>query len=470
MTDKVYDVAVIGSGPGGYVAAFRAADLGLSVALIDQDPLPGGVCLQRGCIPSKALLHAAAIVTEARESGDWGLTFAPPKIDLDKLRARKNAIVEKHSKGVLTLAKSRKVDFMQARASFKTPTTLALSGPAGNRELHFKHAILATGSQPVIPAALRVNDPRVMDSTAALDLPDIPKRLLVVGGGYIGLELGTVYAAIGSEVTVVEGLDRLLNGADADLARPVQQRAKLLFKDVRLATTVAKLEPGPAGVTAQLVSGDKKEPLVFDRVLIAVGRRPVADGLGLENTKIRPTAKGFVPVDAHRRTAEPTIFCIGDLAGEPMLAHKASHEGIAAAESIAGHDRTFEPRAIPAVVFTDPEVAWCGLTEDEAKKAGRPVHVAKFPWAASGRATTIGRNDGLTKLILDPDTERVLGVGITGVGAGDLISEGVLAVEMGAVAEDLAATIHPHPTLSETLMEAGEAAAGLATHIYNPKR
>lgn len=470
MSEKVYDVVVIGAGPGGYTAAFRAADLGLSVALVDQDPLPGGVCLQRGCIPSKALLHAARMITEAREGGAWGITFAPPEIDVAKLRARKNAIVEKHAKGVLTLAKSRKVDFIQGRAAFQSPTSLKLGVNGSARELRFKHAILATGSQPVIPAALRVNDPRVMDSTVALDLPDVPRRLLVVGGGYIGLELGTVYAALGSEVTVVEGLARLLGGADADLARFVAKRAGELFHQVRLATTVAGLTPTPGGIEAALETGGARETLTFDRVLIAVGRRPVSQGLGLENTQIKPDAKGFVPVDGNRRSAEPSIYCVGDLAGEPMLAHKASHEGIAAAESIAGHDRTFEPRAIPAVVFTDPEVAWCGLTEDDAKRQNRPVRIAKFPWAASGRATTVGRNDGLTKLVLDPETDRVLGVGIAGVGAGELISEGVLAVEMGAVAEDLALSIHPHPTLSETVMEAAEAAGGQATHVHSPKR
>jgi dihydrolipoamide dehydrogenase len=460
-----FDVVVVGAGPGGYTAAFRAADLGLSVALVDEDPLPGGTCLLRGCIPSKALLHAARLITDARAASGWGITFAPPQIDVAALRARKDAIVAKHANGVRTLAAGRRVTYVQGRAAFTSPATLRVGHNGSARELAFGHAILATGSQPVIPGALGASDPRIMDSAAALDLPDVPGRLLVVGGGYIGLELGTVYAALGSAVTVAEGLDRLLGGADADLARFVVQRAKSLFAAVHTQTRVTALDVRPEAIVATLERGAGREALPFDRVLVAVGRRPVSANLGLESTQIKPTDKGFVPVDTHMRTAEPTIFCIGDLAGEPMLAHKASHEGIVAAETIAGYAAEFTPRAIPAVVFTDPEVAWCGLTEDQARRQGRAVGVAKFPWSASGRATTLGRNDGLTKLVLDPKTQRVLGVGIAGAGAGDLIAEGVLAVEMGAVAEDLAATIHPHPTLSETIMEAAEAAEGRATHL-----
>lgn len=470
MTETLYDVIVVGAGPGGYAAAFHAADLGLVTALVDQDPRLGGVCLLRGCIPSKALLHAAKLVTEAAESAEWGIRFEKPAIDVSELRKKKEAIVNKHASGVATLAKSRKIDVVTGRATFANPTTLAIDGPEGKRELRCKHVILATGSRPVIPGALQVKDPRIMDSTGALDLPDIPKRLLVVGGGYIGMELGTVYDALGSEVTVVEGLARMLGGADADLVKHVQQRAQKRFHAVRFETTVQRLEPRPEGIAAVLKGAQGETTEIFDRVLISVGRRPNFENLGLENTKIKPTAKGFIPVDERMRTAEPNVFAIGDIAGDPMLAHKASHEGRVAAAVIAGKDAAMDVAVIPAVVFTDPEVAWCGLTEEEAKAQGRAVKVAKFPWSASGRATTLGRNDGLTKLILDPESERVLGVGIAGVGAGDLISEGVLAVEMGAVAEDVAQSIHPHPTLSETLMEAAEVAEGTPTHIHVVKR
>lgn len=465
-----YDVVVVGAGPGGYAAAFHAADLGLRTALVDQDPRLGGVCLLRGCIPSKALLHAARVITEAAEAEAWGIRYPKPEIDVAKLRAKKEQIVGKLAGGVQTLAKSRRVEVVTGRAVFVNPTTLAVTQGGERRELRANHVILATGSRPVVPAALQVDDARVMDSTGALDLPDVPRRLLVVGGGYIGMELGTVYDALGSAVTVVEGLPRLLNGADADLVRPVKQRAEARFHAVRYETTVRRLEPRAEGVAAVLQSAAGETTEVFDRVLIAVGRRPNFENLGLENTKIRPTSRGFVPVNERMQTAEPTVYAIGDLVGDPMLAHKASHEGRVAAAVIAGRDAAMDARAIPAVVFTDPEIAWCGLTEEEAKQQGREVKVAKFPWGASGRATTLARNDGLTKFVLDPETERVLGVGIVGVGAGELISEGVLAVEMGALAEDVAASIHPHPTLSETLMEAAEAAEHTATHIFMPKR
>ncbi|MDF0675964.1 MAG: dihydrolipoyl dehydrogenase [Nitrospira sp.] len=470
MAESQYDVAVIGAGPGGYAAAFHAADIGLRTALIDQEPQLGGVCLLRGCIPSKALLHAAKLITDAAEAESWGIHFEKPKIDLETLRERTRGTIGKLTKGVRTLADSRKVDVFQASAAFTNPTTLTLSGPNGTTTLSCSHAILATGSRPAVPNSLKLNDPRVMDSTSALDLPDVPGRLLVVGGGYIGLELGTVYEALGSEVTIVEMLSRLLNGADPDLVRPLQQRLQRRFKAIKLNTKVAALEVRQGGIAATLEGPEGTNLEVFDRVLVAVGRKANTEQLGLEHTKVAVSEKGFVQVDRRLRTAEPTIFAIGDVIGEPMLAHKATHEGLVAARVIAGREATFDPAAIPAVVFTDPEIAWCGLTEEAAKAAGQAVKVTRFPWAASGRAATMGRNDGLTKLVCDAESGRILGVGLCGVGAGELIAEGVLAVEMGAVAEDLAASIHPHPTLSETVMEAAELFHGQATHFHPSKR
>jgi dihydrolipoamide dehydrogenase len=463
-----YDVAVIGGGPGGYAAAFKAADLGLRTAVIEQDPQLGGVCLLRGCIPSKALLHAARLITEAEEAQAWGIQFEKPKLDLEALRRRMQAIVGKLTKGVQTLAASRKVDVIHARATFKNATTLSLSGAGGERDLAFAHAIVATGSRPAIPASLTLDDPRVMDSTGALELPDVPARLLVIGGGYIGLEMGTVYEALGSEITVVEALPHLLNGADPDLVRPLQLRMQRRFKAIKLNTKVEKLDARKNGIAVTCTGPDGSTTDVFDRVLVAVGRRPNTEQLGLEQTKIALSPKGFIQVDEQMRTGEQTIFAIGDVVGEPMLAHKASHEGLVAARVIAGQQAAFDA-TIPAVIFTDPEIAWCGLTEEAAKASGQQVTVTRFTWAASGRATTLGRNDGLTKLVLDQDSGRVLGVGICGVGAGELIAEGVLAVEMGAMAEDVAASIHPHPTLSETLMEAAEIFHGQATHLYTSK-
>lgn len=470
MTAPRYDVAVIGAGPGGYAAAFHAADLGLRTALIDEDPQLGGTCLLRGCIPSKALLHAARMLTDAEEAAAWGIHFDKPRVDLEAFRGRVQAIIDKLTKGVRTLASSRKVEVIRARASIKDATTLQLAGPNAPGELSFAHAILATGSRPVIPAALKLDDPRMMDSTSALQLPDVPRRLLVVGGGYIGLELGTVYQALGSEVTVVEALPRLLNGVDADLVRPLHQRMQRRFKTIRLNTTVKQLNAREEGVAAAFADSEGTSTEIFDRVLVAVGRRPNTDQLGLERTTVAITANGFVQVDRQMRTTEPTIFAIGDVAGEPLLAHKATHEGLIAARVIAGRPAAFEATAIPAVVFTDPEIAWCGLTEEAAKASGQVVKIARFPWAASGRATTLGRNEGLTKLVLAAESGRVLGMGLCGVGAGELIAEGVLAIEMGAVAEDVAASIHAHPTLSETVMEAAESFHGSPTHLFIPKR
>jgi len=461
-------VVVIGGGPGGYTAAFLAADLGLKTALVDPEVNPGGVCVYRGCIPSKALLHVANLLTESRHAEAWGIRFGEPSIDLGKLRAFKDAVVKRLTGGTGLLAKSRKVQYLQGRGELVDPHTLKVKLVAGGEDtVTFEHAIIATGSVPAVPGSLRVDDPRVMDSTTALDLPDVPKSLLVVGGGYIGLELGSVYAALGSGVSVVEMTDGLLPGADRDLVDVLAKSVAKSMTNVWLKTSVTKMTPEPAGIR---VTFDSQREQVFDRVLVAVGRRPNASVPGLDRTKVALDQRGFIVHDEQMRTAEPSIFAIGDVAGEPMLAHKASHEGRTAVEVIAGHKAAFEPRAIPAVVFTDPELAWAGLTEAQAQKAGRQVSVAKFPWAASGRALTLDRTDGLTKLIVDPSTERILGVGLVGPNAGELIAEGVLAIEMGANVTDLKLTIHPHPTLTETLMEAAEVFFGQSTHVYKPKR
>ncbi len=465
------EIVVIGGGPGGYPAAFDAADRGMDVTLVNDEAIPGGVCLNRGCIPSKALLHVAKLIHEAEDASQWGVTFAKPKLDLDRLRAFKLSVVGKLTGGVAELCRLRGVKLVQARARFLDSNTLELKKPDGSSEkLSFGKAIIATGSSPVMPPIFAIDDPRVMDSTGALDLPDVPPRLLVVGGGYIGLEMGSVYAALGSKVTVVEMTPGLLPGADRDLVRPLKARLDKTFEAIYLNTKVAKLSAAKTGITAEL-EGEGVEPKqTFDRVLVAVGRRPNSRDLGLEKTKVELDPKGFIKVDAERRTGDPNILAIGDVAGEPMLAHKATRKAHVAVEVLAGEPAAFDNLAIPAVVFTDPEVAWCGLTETEAKNSNRDVKVARFPWAASGRAQTISRTEGLTKLLFDPKTERVLGVGIVGAGAGELIAEGVLAVEMAAVARDLAETIHAHPTLSETLMEAAETAFGQATHIYRSKR
>jgi len=465
-------LAVVGAGPGGYAAAFLAADLGMSVTLIDPEVNPGGVCLYRGCIPSKALLHVANLLEESQLAKNWGIDFAPPKIDLVRLRSWKESVVKKLTGGLGVLSKQRKVQYVQGRAAFENSTTLRVAKSGGEEEsLSFDRIILATGSRPAIVPTLRLDSPRMMDSTSALNLEDIPGTLLVVGGGYIGLELGSVYAALGTRVTVVEMLAGLLPGADRDLVVPLHKRLAKMFETILLNTTVASVKDEGSGIRASFEGVEVKEgEKVFDRVLVSVGRKPNSEIPGLENTAVRIGERGFIQVNKQLQTDDPSIFAIGDVVGEPMLAHKASHEGRTAVEAIAGHKVAFEPNAIPAVVFTDPEVAWCGLTETQAEKEAREILVAKFPWAASGRAVTLDRPDGLTKLIIDPKTERVLGVGIVGVGAGELIAEGVLAVEMGALAKDVALSIHPHPTLSETLMESAEVFFGTSTHIYRPKR
>ncbi len=465
-------VVVIGGGPGGYVAAFRAADLGLETTLIDPEANPGGVCLYRGCIPSKALLHIAALINETKDAAEWGVAYSDPSIDIDKVRAWKNSVVEKNTAGLGELVKRRNINYIRGWATFKSANSLSIQlTDGGEQDLSFEDAILATGSSPAVIPAFNIDSDRVMDSTGALELADIPSRMLVIGGGYIGLEMATVYASLGTQITVVEMLPHLLAGADRDLVRPLEKRLKEAFEAIHLETTVSKIEKADNGVAVTFSHKDGSTSQdTFDRVLVSVGRKPNTKNLGLENTGVKLTDRGFVVVDAQRRTTEPSIFAIGDIAGEPMLAHKASHEGIVAAETIAGHNVAWDPHAIPAVVFTDPEIAWCGLTETQAKERGVDVKVARFPWSASGRAVAIGRTDGLTKLIVDAETDRVLGVGIAGVNAGDMISEGVLAVEMAAVASDIALSIHPHPTLSETFMEAAEAYYGNAAHIFMPKR
>ena len=460
---------VLGAGPGGYAAAFLAADRGMDVTLVDAESQPGGVCLHRGCIPSKALLHAARLVTDARDAEDWGLHFEPPAIDLDKLRARKQSVVDGLTRGLGALGRQRRVKYVQGRGHFEGPHALHLTSPTEVIEFAFDYAIVATGSLPAVPQALRLDSPLVMDSTAALELRDVPDSLLVVGGGYIGLELGTVYAALGSRVTIVEMTPGLLPGADRDLVEPLRKRLEQSC-ELLLNTRVAEMREHEGGIRARLTGGDEDSERDFAKVLVAVGRVPNTRDAGLETTAVKLDQRGFVEVDAQRRTAEPSIYAIGDVAGEPMLAHKAAHEGRTAVAAMLGEPAAFEPAAIPAVVYTDPEIAWCGLTEADALARGLEVDVAKFPWAALGRAATVGRPEGLTKLVLERGTERVLGVGIVGAGAGDLIAEGVLAVEMGATATDLCLTIHPHPTLSESMMEAAEVFFGESSHYIARRR
>ena len=464
-------IAVVGGGPGGYAAAFLAADLGLKVTLVDPEANPGGVCLYRGCIPSKALLHVAQVINESRHAKNWGIEFAEPKIDVARLRSFKEGVVKKLTSGLGLLAKQRKVEFVQGTAAFETSTTLRITKPDGSEDSRsFDRIILATGSRPAVIPQFKLDTPRMMDSTGALDLKDLPTSLLVIGGGYIGLELGTVYAALGTRVSVVEMLPGLLPGADRDLVLPLHKRMEKIFDAIMVNTTVESVKAESNGIRVVFKGPDAKETeKVFDKVLVSVGRKPNSEIAGLDKTQVKVDQRGFIQVNKQLQTDDPAIYAIGDVAGEPMLAHKASHEGRTAVEAIAGHKVAFEPNAIPAVVFTDPEIAWCGLTETQAQKENREVKVAKFPWAASGRAITLDRSEGMTKLVIDPHTERVLGVGIVGVNAGEMIAEGVLAIEMGALAKDIALTIHPHPTLSETVMESAEVFFGTSTDIYRPK-
>ncbi len=465
-------LAVIGGGPGGYAAAFLAADLGMQVTLVDLEPRLGGVCLLRGCIPSKALLHVAKTMAEAKHLADWGVSFSQPQIDLDAMRARKEKLVATLTGGLKQLSKKRNVRVIQARARFEDSQTLRLE-PVGKKPLEddrvrFDHCILATGSHSI--PEIELGSDRVMDSAGALELPEVPESMLVVGGGYIGLELGTVYAALGARVSVVELTDGLLPGVDRDLVKPLHKKLEGIFEAVHLNSKVAYTDPKDHLVEVKFEGavGDKVQR--FDRVLIAIGRSPTSANLGLEDTRVEVNRRGFVVVDNRQRTADDHILAIGDVAGQPMLAHKATHQGKVAVEALAGGPAEFAPQAVPAVVFTDPEIAWAGVTETEAKTEGRQLEVAQFPWAASGRAQAVGRTEGMTKWLIDPESQRVIGCGIVGSGAGDLISEAVLAVEMGAAIRDVAESIHPHPTLSETLGAAAEVHLGIATDLYRPKR
>jgi len=464
------DIAVVGAGPGGYTAAFYAAALGKKVILIEKEKRLGGVCLNYGCIPSKALLHIAKLIHETRESEKCGVTFSKPVIHLDLLRVWKDSVLEKLGMGIVSLAGRRGVQVIQGRAVFEGPKVLRVETPEGPRQIQFGEAIIATGSRAALPAMFNIKDTRVMTSTEALELQDIPKKLLVVGGGYIGMELGTVYAAFGSEVTVAEALGGILLGADTDLVRIVQERASRIFKEIRLNARVTQLKPLAEGIEVSMATGGAEKREIYDRVLVSIGRTPNAEDLGLEKTKVQVDPKGFIQVDARQRTAEPEIYAIGDVTGGMMLAHKASKDAKVAVDAILEKAEDVKTPLIPAVVFTDPELAWCGLTEAEAKVKNISVQIVKFPWSASGRAITLERTDGLTKLLVDPQTEKILGVGICGAGAGELISEGLLTVEMGLKARDLARIVHPHPTLSETLMECAEMFYGRATHAYSRKR
>jgi len=463
------EIVVVGAGPGGYAAAFYAADLGKKVILVEQDKRLGGVCLNRGCIPSKALLHATHQITAAKESEHRGISFGAPAIDLAKLRAWKESVLAKLSGGIAQLAKLRGVEIWNGRGHFEDSRTLRVETGQGQKFVGYEQAIVAVGSKSAMPKAFDLGNPRVMTSREALEIEDIPENLLVVGGGYIGMELGTVYAALGSKVLVVEAMDSVLLGADPDLVRPVMAYAKKAFKEVRLKTRVAKMETKGKQINVAFEADGQQNEELFDRVLVSVGRVPNCDDLGLESTGVQRDEKGFIKVNQQQQTNDPSIYAIGDCAGGVLLAHKASREARISVEVITGESSGGDPFVVPAVVFTDPEVAWCGLTEAEAEQKGIEVKVAKFPWAASGRALSIDRTDGLTKLIIDPETERILGVGIVGHGAGELIAEGVVAIEMGATARDLALCVHPHPTLSETLMEAAEVFYGHPTHTFVKK-
>ena len=456
-------IVVLGGGPGGYAAAFLAADKGMNVTLIDAGNKPGGVCLHRGCIPSKSLLHIAHLINETKEAKTWGIDFGEPKIDLDGVRNWENKVIDKMATGLTQLCKQRKVEFVSAKGNFKDSNTIEANG----KLYSFDHCILATGSRPSQPFK---NNSQLIDSTDALELKSIPKRLLVVGGGYIGLEMGSVYAALGSQVTIVEMMKDILPGVDRDLVRPLHHRIKNQFEAILLNTKVKDFESKGSKVSVTFESESGIEQKEFDQALISIGRRPNTENIGIENTKVKLNDKGFVITNSQQKTEDPSILAIGDVIGDPMLAHKAAHEAKVAVEVLNGENSDFKNRVIPAVVFTDPEIAWAGLTENEALAQGRNVKVVKFPWGASGRAQTLGRGEGLTKLLIDPESERIIGVGLTGSGAGELIAEGVLAIQTLVKAKELALSIHPHPTLSETMMETAEVFYGTATHIYKKKR
>ena len=464
------EVVVLGAGPGGYTAAFRAADLGKRVVLVERYPSLGGVCLNVGCIPSKALLHAAQIINEAAEIGHLGIRFGEPDIDLDQLRAGKDQVVHKLTSGLAGLAKARKVQVIQGTGRFEAPNRLAVEAREGRVRVSFDQAIIACGSTPVKIPGFPHEDPRVMDSTDALTLPDIPGRMLVVGGGIIGLEMATVYQALGARIDIVELQDQLIPGCDKDLVKPLEKIIKKRYDRIMLGTRVTAMEATAAGIKVGFEGPEAPPEDIYDRVLVAVGRRPNGKLIHAEAAGVNVDERGFIPVDQHMRTNVPNIFAIGDVVGNPMLAHKATHEAKVAAEVIAGLPALFDPLTIPSVAYTDPEIAWMGLTETEAKAKGIPYEKGVFPWAASGRALGIGRDEGLTKLLFDPATKRILGAGIVGPNAGELIGEAVLALEMGADYEDIGLTIHPHPTLNETICLAAEVAHGSITDLPPPRK
>ena len=464
------EIVVLGAGPGGYAAAFYAADKGKKVILIEQEKRLGGVCLNRGCIPSKALLNASKIIHDAELSTLRGIQFSKPVIHLDQLRTWKESVLQKLSQGIAGLASKRGVQVIAGRGVFQDSKTLRVETAEGQQHIHFQKAIVAVGSKPALPKAFDLGNKRIMTSTEALELEEIPKELLIVGGGYIGMELGTVYASLGSQVVMVEAMTSILAGADADLARPVMRYAEKNFKEIRLGAKVSKMSTSGKQIKVNMEYNGKPMEEHYDRVLVCVGRVPNCADIGLQSTKVSRDEKGFIKINSQQETTDPGIYAIGDVAGGLMLAHKASKEARVAVDAICGESTEFKNIIIPAVVYTEPEVAWSGLTENESKEKGIEVNVSRFSWAASGRALANDKSEGLTKLIIDPETERILGVGMVGSGAGEMISEGVLAIEMGATARDIAEAVHPHPTLSETMMEAAEAFYGHATHIYSPKK
>jgi dihydrolipoamide dehydrogenase len=471
VKNKHIDILVIGSGPGGYAAAFRAADLGRKVMLVDKDPTLGGVCLNRGCIPSKTLLHIAKVLEEAESLKKMGVTFSKPKIDINSVRDWKNKVVSQLSNGIGQMAKARKVETLQAEATFLSDTEVELKTDSKKETITFDHCIIAAGSSSSVIPGIPFENENVLTSKTALDLKKIPNSLLVIGGGYIGLEMGTVFSALGSTVSVAEFLPNLLPGADPDLVKPLARKLKKEFDQILLSTKITKVEESSSGGLSVTMECDGKENLeTYDQVLVSVGRRPNTDKMGVNTTGIKVDKQGFISVDKYQKTSVDNIYAIGDIVGNPMLAHKATHEGKVAAEVICGLPAAFDAKAIPAVIFTDPEIAWVGLTETEAKQKSIPYEKGEFPWAASGKSLALGRNEGRTKILFDKETKRTIGVGIVGPNAGDLISEGALAIEMGADAEDISLTVHPHPTLGETFANAAEVFEGTVTDLYIPKK
>ena len=469
--NKHTDILVIGSGPGGYAAAFRAADLGREVTLVDKDPTLGGVCLNRGCIPSKTLLHIAKVLEEAESLKKMGVTFTKPTIDIDLVRDWKNKVVSQLSGGIGQMAKARKVNTVQAEATFLSDNEVQLKSESSTEIITFDHCVVASGSSSSIIPGIPFDNKNVLTSKTALDLKKIPESLLVIGGGYIGLEMGTVFSALGSSVSVAEFLPNLLPGADPDLVKPLARKLKKEFSEIHLSTKITKVEQAKSGVMDVTMEKNGEEiTKQYEQVLVSVGRKPNTEKMGVDKTNIKVNEQGFISVDKYQQTSVKNIFAIGDIVGNPMLAHKATHEGKVAAEVICGLPAAFDAKAIPAVIFTDPEIAWVGVTETEAKESGIPYEKGEFPWAASGKSLALGRNEGRTKILFDKETKRTIGVGIVGPNAGDLISEGALAIEMGADAEDISLTVHPHPTLGETFANAAEVFEGTVTDLYIPKK